>query len=133
VLVDPKGANVGSQTLKLYDVPADVSGTLTVNDPATTVSLQTPGQNAFYTFSGSNTQAIRVQLSGGILGTFPCVTMSLRRPIPSGGFTELAQTSGCGGFELPYTLPGDDPYTIKIDPIANSVTVGTVTVRIISP
>jgi hypothetical protein len=59
--------------------------------------------------------------------------MSLRRPDGSGGFTELAQTSGCGGFTLSHTLPAADTYTIKIDPIGNSVASGTVTVRIISP
>lgn len=134
VLVDPKDAATGSTTLTLSDVPADISGTLTINDPvATSVPIQTPGQNASYTFSGSNAQAIRVQLSGGISGTFPCVTMSLLRPNGSGGFTQLAQTSGCGGFTLSQTLPATDTYTIKIDPIGNSVATGTVTVRIISP
>lgn len=132
VLVDPKDANYGTTTLKLYDVPADLSGTLTINDPATSVPLVTPGQNASYTFSGSNTQAIRIQLSDGISGTLSCVTMKLLRPdLINGGFTELASTSGCGGFELTHTLPANDIYTIKIDPIGNSA--GTATVRIVWP
>jgi YD repeat-containing protein len=131
VLVDPKDASTGSTTLTLYDVPADGTGTLAINDPSTTVSLQTPGQNAFYTFSGSNAQSIRVQLGGGITGTFPCVTMSLLRPNGTGGFTQLTQSSGCGGFDFTYTLPAADTYTIKIDPIGNSK--GSATVRVISP
>ena len=95
--------------------------------------LETPGQNASYTFSGTNAQAIRVQLSGGYLGTFPCVTMKLRRrdPANQNNWIDLTQTSGCGGFELPYTLPATDTYTITIDPIGNSK--GTATVRVISP
>ena len=132
VLVDPKDAVTGSTTLTLYDVPADAGGTLVINDPATAVSF-TPGQNGFYTFTGANAQSIKVILTGGISGTFPCVTMTLQRPDPvvPGNFIQLAQTSGCGGVDITHTLPANDTYRIKVDPIGNSA--GSATLRVISP
>ena len=39
IVVDPTGANTGSVTLALYDVPADVSGELVVGGPPLTVAL----------------------------------------------------------------------------------------------
>src|SRR4029079_1893372 len=58
IFVDPVGGNTGNVTLNLYDTPADVSGTLTVNGGGVGVTLSTPGQNGAYTFSGTASQQV---------------------------------------------------------------------------
>ena len=43
----------GKVTLKLYNVPPDASGSMTVGSAGTTVTTTVPGQNAYFTFSGT--------------------------------------------------------------------------------
>src|SRR5262245_46440974 len=51
ILVDPQLTDVGSATLTLYDVPPDVTGTMTPGGAPLTVSMgPVPGQNAVVTF-----------------------------------------------------------------------------------
>src|SRR5437588_3750035 len=61
IFIDPQGSSTGSMTLKLYDVPADVSGTITLGGSAVTATTTVPGQNAVYTWSG--TQGDRVSMN----------------------------------------------------------------------
>jgi hypothetical protein len=43
ILLDPDSTNTGSATLTLYDVPPDVTGTITVGGAAVPIALATPG------------------------------------------------------------------------------------------
>ena len=58
VLVDPLAALIGSVTITAYDVPADVSGTISVGGSAVPVNISTPGQNGLLTFSGTTGQRV---------------------------------------------------------------------------
>src|SRR5262249_32874739 len=46
VFVDPGGTDTGSTTVQLFDVPADLTGSLTVNGSALTLTFAAPGQRA---------------------------------------------------------------------------------------
>ena len=51
MLVDPQGTAFGSMTLTLYDVPPDVTDSISPGGPAVTVSMgPVPGQNAILRF-----------------------------------------------------------------------------------
>ena len=103
VVLDPQGMDVGSATATLYDVPPDVTGTLTVGGPSMNVSLGTPGQNATLTFSGNAGQRVTVRASNVTVGTSTCCSfvLSVKR---SDGVTVGSTLFGTNGRSLPVTL-----------------------------
>jgi YD repeat-containing protein len=62
--VDPAGSATGTTTLTLYDVPPDLTGSITPGGASVSATLSTPGQNAHYILAAalprgtSNTRAI---------------------------------------------------------------------------
>lgn len=71
ILVDPIGTNTGSVTLTLYDVPADVtySVTPTTGGAAQTVTTTVAGQNGRVSFTGTVGQRVSVKVGPGPAGT----------------------------------------------------------------
>jgi hypothetical protein len=134
VHMDPGGANPGSVTLRLYDIPADVSGSLTINAAGTGVSLTGPGQVASYTFSGTASQQVTVRITSSDInlptGSNTTVTVKLVR---ADGTTVLtSSTSSAVNFNLStQTLPATETYTVVIDPTGPGI--GTLTVQVTSP
>src|SRR5439155_862942 len=63
IRIDPQGANTGSITLTLYNVPADATGTITVGGAAVTVTTTAPGQNASLTFAGTAGRRISMSVA----------------------------------------------------------------------
>src|SRR5207244_5601428 len=63
IVVDPQSTYTGSMTLTLYDVPADVSSTITPGGAAVSVATTVPGQNASLTFTGSAGQRVSLEVS----------------------------------------------------------------------
>jgi hypothetical protein len=123
VFVDPTYYVTGNLTMRLYTVPADLTGTLTVNATATPVSIQTPGQNASFTFTLGGSQAVTVRVTNNMF-TAPCVTVSL-----VGGSNP--STGSCGGFNLQQQTLGAGTYTVNIDPSGNST--GSLSIQVTSP
>src|SRR5262249_5280984 len=64
ILIDPRGFDIGSMTVTLYNVPPDVTSTITPGAPATAVEIGTPGQNAAFTFSGTAGDRVTLRASG---------------------------------------------------------------------
>jgi YD repeat-containing protein len=132
IFINPLSWSTGDLPLTLYDVPTDVSGSLTINASPTPVSLMTPGQNASFTVTGAGQQAT-VQLSNN---SFPqwlpgqCVTVSLWNAATQ---TQITSTSSCNSnFNLQgQTLATGTTYTVKIDPLGNST--GSISVQVTSP
>lgn len=124
ILIDPNGGNTGSTTVTSYDVPPDVTGTLTINDPGLLVTISDPGQNANLTFSGTSGQAITIGGSGSTLG---CITVTLIPP--SGSSSAWGSCNASFGFTK--TLGATGTHTVKIDPSGTST--GGVTVGATSP
>jgi YD repeat-containing protein len=126
IVIDPASTATGNLTLTLYDVPPDGSGSLSVNATPTSVSLQTPGQNATFSFTLASSAAVTVRItSNTITGTGPCVTASL-----TGGSNP--SSSSCGSaFDLVQQTLAAGTYTVKIDPVANST--GSLSIQVTSP
>jgi hypothetical protein len=111
IFVDPQGTATGSMTLKLYDVPANVGGSLPFGGVATTVTLGTPGQNARLSFTGTAGQRVSVDLT--------VVTMDAKVSVLKPDGTALAAAlpvGSSGGFLGPYKLPVNGTYKVFVNP-----------------
>lgn len=115
IVVNPRNADTGSVTLRLYDVPADTAGTLVINGGELVFGNTTPGQNGSFTFAGAAGQLVTVRIAGGSFTAYPCVTVKLFR---QNGTTQLASTLSCSGaFNLAQqALPAGETYIISVDP-----------------
>lgn len=118
VSVDYSAANTGTVTLTLYDVPADVVGTITAGGSPVTVSIPTPGQNGRLTFSGTTGQRVSLKIGGG-----PVASISMLNP----DNTTLASASSAAvpTFIDTKTLGSTGTYAIAIDP--NGANTGDLT------
>lgn len=125
IVVNPAGLSTGSATLTLYDVPADASGSTTVDGSGVVLQMNAVGQNGQVTFSGSQNQQVRVRVTGNNIPGF--TTVKLMR-----GTTLIAQAaSSSGTFDLGLqTLPATDTYTIIVDP--DALNTGNATVSVTS-
>ena len=126
ILVDPDSSNTGNLTLTLYSVPADVSGSVSINGSSLPVSIGTPGQNGSLTFSGTSGQLVTVRITGNTIGL---TNVKLINPDNS-VLTQLTSTSS--SFNLTQkTLPVTGTFRISIDP--SSANTGTLSVSVTSP
>jgi hypothetical protein len=124
--VDYRQANTGSVALTLYDVPADVTGTVTVNGSATPVTITTAGQNASLTFTGTSGQLMTVRMTGNTMST---TTVKLLKP---DGSQLTASTSVLSSFNLAQqTLPVTGTYTVVVDP--SKANTGSINVAVTNP
>ncbi len=125
VFVDPSSANTGNVTLRLYTVPADVTGTITAGGVPITVSTTVPGQNAQLTFSGTVNQHVSVSVSGG---SYSSCLLTVKKPDGNA----LGATGGCSGatsfLDVPL-LPVAGTYTLLVDPQGTSTGGATVTLN----
>ena len=123
VRVNPTGAATGVVTLTLS---SEVTGTVTINDPAMPVTLARPGQNGRVTFSGTSGQQVTVRVTGNTVGN---VTINVYRP---DGSYLTAGGSAAASFNLTTTtLPTTGPYTITINP--TTTTTGSLNLQVTSP
>ena len=123
VLVDPTTTNIGNMTLTLYDVPPDVSGTITPGTPLA-LTVTTPGQNAKPTFTGTTGQRISLNMSGV---TIPDSTVSILKPDGS-VLTGYAHLNTSGAYIDTQTLPVDGAYSVLVDP--STTNTGNVTLTL---
>ena len=120
VVFDPTNAATGGATVELFDVPADVTGSLAAGTPQV-VTIAEPGQNARLSFSGDEGQRISVELTDVSLGSSPCcgAKVSVKKP---DGTTLIAATSvgTTGGFLDRTTLPVAGTYKIVVNPVGEA-------------
>jgi YD repeat-containing protein len=115
VVVDPSDINNGSATINLYQVN-DTTGTITVTGPPVPISLTTPGQRAFLTFSGTAGQRVSAY-ANTTSGGFGClwylsILQADGTPVSDGS----AYSCGSANFLEPVTLPVTGTYSVVIDP-----------------
>jgi YD repeat-containing protein len=146
ILVDPVASATGTLTLTLYDVPADLTGTIPEDGTSYGVELSTPGRNARLTFSGAVNQRISLKVGAGPAGTVSIINpdRSLLASVPIGGifptFIDTQTLASTGTYTVLvdytlkntgsvtlnlYTVPAD--YTTTITAGGPSVTVSTTT------
>ena len=120
ILLDPQFANFGSADVQLFNVPADLTGAITLGTPLV-VTTTAPGQNAVYTFTGVKDQRISMNLTAV---TMSSVKVSILKPDST---TLTVKTVGAsGGFAEPVKLPIGGTYKVVVDP--QSSTLGSITV-----
>lgn len=109
VFADALEEKTGTYTLTLYDVPADSTGTMTINGGSVAVPL-TPGQNGSRTFSGTSGQQVTVRITNNISNT----VVTLLKP---DGSQMTSSSSIWSSFNLPQqTLPVTGTYTVTVNP-----------------
>src|SRR5207302_1587733 len=105
----------------LYDVPADVSGSITPTGGGATAApaTTTPGQNAGITFSGAAGQRVSLKISGVSLSDpSQYETVSVLKPDGSTLAGSGAVTSA--GWIDTQTLPTAGTYKVFVDPQKNT-------------
>jgi hypothetical protein len=124
-VIDPSAANTGSTTLRSYDVPADATGSLTINGGTVGVTLSTPGQNALLTFAGTAGQNITVRVTGN---SYDCGSVSIVAPGGGG----IGSTNSCAAsFNVTASVTTTGTHTVKINPTDGAT--GSVTVEVTVP
>src|SRR6476469_5798299 len=111
ILADPQDERTGPVTLTLYDVPADVTTTITPGGAPASATTTAAGQNALFTFSG--VAGRRVSL--GVSSTFYLLKTSILNPdgtvLAGPGYT------GAGtSFVDAATLKQTGTHTVVADP-----------------
>jgi YD repeat-containing protein len=116
VKVDPADIATGGLTLTLYNVPADISSSITPGGSAVTVTTTTPGQNGVLTFSGTAGQRVFLKGTNGMAGqvAFTC-DVNVTMLNPDGSPVAATCMEGSGIIDLK-TLATTGTYTIKVDP-----------------
>jgi hypothetical protein len=133
IWINPQSMNTGNMTLRLFSVPADVTGTISVGGPDATVSTTTAGQNGWLTFNGSGGQNV---VLSAVTSTFS-VTTSVRiyRPAADGSASTATFIYNGNWFSGNSTgslgLPATGIYTIWINP--QGLHTGALTLRLTSP
>jgi large repetitive protein len=132
IYIDPQSNGTGSMTLTLYDVPPDASGSIVAGGSAVVATTTVPGQNARYTFSGSQGQRISVAINGVSLAPSGSLEIvSLLSPTGSNlGGSGLVTTTG---WIDSTTLPTSGVYTILVDPDGAATGSGSLTVYDVPP
>ena len=122
-------------TLTLYDVPPDVTTTITPGGPPVTVTTgPVPGQNALATFSGNQGQRIALKLSNVTIGTSSCCSARVSILKPDGSTLVFPTPFGTsGGFVDTRSLPVSGTYTILVDPQLADVGSATLTLYDVPP
>jgi YD repeat-containing protein len=122
LVIEPTGTQTGTVDATIYDA-TEVTGPISTDGTAVTVSLTNPGQNGRLTFNGTAGQ----QVSASITRTSGVFTCSWWLKILKADGTQLASVQGCAGTTLfldTVTLPATATYTLLIDP--SDTLVGTV-------
>ena len=113
IFVDLQSATTGSMRLTLYNVPADINGTIAADGSPVTVSCAVPGQDAKLTFNGAAGQKVSLVISditieGGYIN------------IDAADGTHIASTVMnaiyVNAFIDTTTLPATGVYTVYVNP-----------------
>lgn len=129
ILVDVVAAYTGSVNVTLYDVVEADAGTITPGGAAASVSIGTPGQNAFMTFAGTAGQRVSLKPAGVTIATAKISILN-----PDG--TTLAfvnSTPSNHGFIDTQTLVTTGTYKILVDPTGSNTGAATLTLYDVPP
>lgn len=126
ITVDPEFDTIGGATLRLFPVPPDVTGTISINGPPVNITTTTPGQNAVLTFDGATGEQVTVRVTNNTIGK---MIVELTRPT---GFQQTYFIESGSSFDLPVqALPTPGTYRLLINPFRTNT--GTATINLISP
>jgi hypothetical protein len=112
--VQHSGTNIGSVTLQIASVPADISGSVSIGGSAfsfTTVA----GQNANITFTNPQSQSVTVHFTSGTYPSNPGCFLIVRGPSPSTSAVGSINCAGATG-NLSLGTLSSGTYNINVNP-----------------
>jgi hypothetical protein len=124
LLVDP--SSPGDLTLTLYDVPPDITGSITINASPQTVTFAGPGQQAFLTFPGTVGLSVTVRGTNSTVGCFNNIALT-----SSAGGPSWAPVCGTSFTLGPVTLGATTTYTLVLDP--DKANIGSIDIQVTNP
>ena len=118
ILADPLLNKTRAATLALYDVPPDVTGSLTIGASAQTMSIPAVGQAANLTFTvgGSGTQSVTIRLRNLAIGPFGAPSTLTLLQDGTQIYTQTINSNADYDIQRPLSPGG---YVLKIDPQQN--------------
>lgn len=124
VTIDPPEADLTGTTITIYDVPSDVTGSLTPTVPGDYLDVTTGlGQGAALTFAGTSANKVAVTASPSSIGG----SLAVNRPNGSQlGSTTISNVNVRTTGNL--TLPDTGTYAIKVNP--SGLNTGTVRITL---
>lgn len=130
IRVNPGGINTGTIAFTLYDVPSDVSATVTPGGGTASLTTTAPGQNMRLTFAGTANE--RVSLLAQVSGGLNCLTLTVLQP---NGTTQVYNNNNCGSswFTDVLTLPVTGSYAIVLNPSSTSTGTAAFTLYDVPP
>ncbi|MCT7313304.1 IPT/TIG domain-containing protein [Ralstonia sp. CHL-2022] len=102
------GANTGSTTFLLYNVPPDATGTIAIDGAASTLTTTAPGQNGSLTFTGTAGQTVSLKVTQGM----PAYYLGILNPDGTNLYPSAMQSGTA--FIGPLTLPASGTYTVVL-------------------
>ena len=118
--VDPLDVATGPVSVTVYDVPPDVTGTITQGGAPLTVAMPVPGQGGAIAFSAVAGQSLVLNLSSV---TVPIMRVSALRP---DGTVLMSPSWVLGSTSFVLTAPVAGGYTIVLDPYTSYTGSATV-------
>jgi YD repeat-containing protein len=113
IVFNPNGTTIGTATFTLYNVPPDLTGTISANATPVSLTTTTPGQNMSLTFTGTAGQKVFLYAQFSSAMTPGCGPLTILNP---DGATQLYYNS-CFNYSTNYTgvlvLPAAGTYTIQ--------------------
>jgi hypothetical protein len=113
VVIDPQGPQTGSVTFQITNV-VDQTGAITPGGPSVALDLETPYQNAEYTFSGATGDTRTVSIKGSSFPGCSSIFVSLLRP--DGSTLAIKGTCGATLTLGPDNLDATGTWTVFVDP-----------------
>jgi hypothetical protein len=126
ITANPPTYTTGTVAYQLWTVPADQTGTLTVNGGPQAVTFAAAGQNASFTFAGTSGQKLTLSATSSSLNA----TIKVKKPDATtlSTLTTTSTLNNSGTLMEPTTLPATGTYTVTVDPTAQAT--GSVTLNL---
>jgi hypothetical protein len=129
IQINPIGADIGSVNVRV-DAVTDIQGGALTFGTAKLVTIAQSGQNAYYTFDGSNGQNVTATLSNALFSPGGTYWVQIYRPDGSGYSTNALTNGGStiGPFALDQSSDATHKWTIEINPLGTDT--GSVKVKL---
>jgi hypothetical protein len=120
VLVDPKTSGTGTVSVRVLDVPADITGSLPLTGVQQVYTTSAPGQNIMLTMAAATGQRIALSITG------PAFSGSIKITRPDATQMLSKSFSASGAFIDSTAITVTGTHTVKIDPSASGF--GSITI-----
>lgn len=131
IVLNPQTTHSGSASFALHTVSSDAVVTSTLDAPAVTLGVSTPGQNAMLVFDAVAGQRISVKVTA-IASSLSCPVFSLLKP---DGTQLVAPSTRCSAiyFIEPAPMPLTGSYTLVMNPTGSAVGSASASVHEVPP